>query len=68
MIKHKNLIIKIAIIILGIIGGYAYWYYVGCTSGSCPIYSKWHLSSIYGGLVGFVIAGFVVKDKPKNQE
>jgi hypothetical protein len=43
----------------GIAGGYIYWRYVGCSSGSCPITSKWHMSSIFGGLLGFFTADMV---------
>ncbi len=32
--------------------GFAYWYFIGCTSGSCPITSTWYISTGYGALVG----------------
>lgn len=49
---------------LGFIGGYAYYYFIGCYNGSCPITSKWYTSSLYGMLIG-AIAGFP-SDKKKN--
>lgn len=39
-------------IAMGAVGGYLYWYYVGCASGSCPITSSPVNSSLYGGLMG----------------
>ena len=39
-------------LIIGGIAGYLYWYFVGCTSGSCPITSSPVNSTLYGGLVG----------------
>jgi hypothetical protein len=38
----------------GGVGGYLYWYYVGCKSGTCPITSKWYSTSLYGGLLGYL--------------
>ncbi len=43
--------------IFGFIGGYLYYYFIGCYNGSCPITSKWYTSSLYGMLIG-AIAGF----------
>lgn len=43
--------------IIGFIGGYAYYYFIGCYNGSCPITSKWYTSSLYGMMIG-AIAGF----------
>ncbi len=40
---------------LGIIGGYAYYYFIGCNSGSCPITSNPYISMIYGALVGGIL-------------
>jgi hypothetical protein len=43
-------------IALGAIGGYLYWYYVGCATGTCPITSSPVNSTAYGALMGFFIA------------
>lgn len=34
--------------------GYAYYYFIGCNSGACPITSNPWISTIYGGVAGFV--------------
>ena len=68
MQQKKNLIIKIAIIIAGIIGGYLYWYYIGCLSGTCPINSKWYWSSLYGGVLGFLIGSIFTRFKKTEPE
>jgi hypothetical protein len=39
-------------IVIGAAGGYLYWYYVGCVSGSCAITSSPVNSTLYGGLMG----------------
>ncbi len=45
---------------LGAIGGYLYWYYVGCASGSCAITSSPVNSSLYGGLMGGLLVNSFV--------
>jgi hypothetical protein len=39
-------------VVLGAVVGYAYYYYIGCSSGSCPITSKPLNSTLYGSLLG----------------
>ncbi len=43
-------------IVLGAAGGYAYYHYVGCLSGHCPISSNPWISTTYGALMGYLIA------------
>lgn len=50
--KH---ILKIAGITLGGIGGFAYYYFVGCASGTCPITSNPYITVIYGALMGYLL-------------
>lgn len=40
--------------VLGAIGGWMYWRFVGCSSGSCAITSSPINSTIYGILMGAV--------------
>jgi len=51
--------------VIGAVSGYAYWYYIGCMSGSCLITSRWHNSTLYGivmgGLIGSSVSDFVNK-------
>ncbi len=43
--------------LLGAAAGYAYYYYIGCASGACPITGHWWTSSLYGALLGFLASG-----------
>lgn len=47
---------------LGGLGGYAYYYFIGCYSGACPLTSNPYISTMYGALVGILIGG---NSKPK---
>ncbi len=54
-------------IAVGAIGGFLYWYYIGCASGTCPIQSYWYTSSLYGALIGYFIGG-MIKDYSQKKE
>ena len=62
----KKLIFRIVLSTLGLLAGVLYWKYVGCSTGTCPIQSRWYLSSLYGGVIGYLISGLFIKDKPKT--
>lgn len=47
----RNLITFIGLAI-GAIGGFLYWKFVGCTSGTCPITSSPINSTLWGALIG----------------
>ncbi|MDZ7290500.1 MAG: DUF6132 family protein [candidate division KSB1 bacterium] len=42
-------------IVLGATAGYAYYYFIGCASGTCPITSNPWISTAYGAVLGFLI-------------
>lgn len=54
MLKKINVFLGLGLV-MGAAGGYLYWYYVGCASGSCAITSSPVNSSLYGGLMGFLL-------------
>ena len=62
-------------LLMGAIGGFLYWMYIGCLDGVCPLASNWLIMVIYGtilgGVLGNVVQGIVVSksktaDKLKN--
>ncbi|MGV8095523.1 MAG: DUF6132 family protein [Mangrovibacterium sp.] len=64
LLKYKWQVLGITV---GAIGGYLYWYYVGCTSGTCPIQSNWHTSSLYGALMGYLVSD-IRRKNPKKEK
>lgn len=50
-------------IAVGLLGGFVYWRFVGCNSGSCPITSSPFYSSIWGGLIGGLLLGSFKKEE-----
>ncbi len=49
--------------ILGTVGGFLYWKYIGCTTGACPIKANWYSMVPYGLVMGILIGGLF---KPKK--
>lgn len=43
---------KLLPVFIGTAAGYAYWYFIGCLNGTCPITSNWYTSTLYGAIVG----------------
>jgi hypothetical protein len=52
-------------IAIGALAGYAYYFYVGCASGTCAITSKPLNSTLYGALMGRLVFNMFVKDTKK---
>jgi len=42
-------------VVIGAVGGYAYYRFVGCVSGTCPITSNPYYSVAYGAMVGALL-------------
>ena len=63
--KSKVFRYKLLVTIIGAIGGYLYWKYIGCASGTCPIKSVWYLMTLWGTAMGYLLGdlsvNFVVK-------
>jgi len=50
-------------VIAGAIGGYLYYHFVGCESGTCAITSKPLNSSLYGAMMGGLFINMFKKEK-----
>ena len=60
ILKNKLTIIGV---IAGAIGGYLYYHFVGCVSGTCAITSKPLNSSLYGAMMGGLFINMFKKEK-----
>ena len=52
LLKYKWKLVGITI---GALAGFAYWYFIGCASGTCPIQAHWQSSMLYGALIGYIL-------------
>ena len=61
----KNKWIKKGLFLVGgSMAGFAYYYFIGCNSGACPITSNPVISTLYGTLIG----GILSIDQKKNEK
>ena len=60
LLKYKLILLGV---IIGAIGGYLYYYYVGCASGTCAITSKPLNSTLYGAMMGGLLLNIFKKEK-----
>ncbi|MDD4777753.1 MAG: DUF6132 family protein [Fermentimonas sp.] len=59
--------LKIAGLATGALGGYLYYFYVGCVSGTCPITSNPYRMMIYGAVIGYLLFDMFSGDKSQKK-
>ena len=64
----KANIITIIGIVVGAVGGFLYWRFVGCSSGSCPISGNPYISTFYGALLGGLLFSMFRPKKKSSDE
>lgn len=64
LLKRNNLL-TVAGAAVGGLGGFGWWYYVGCASGTCPITSSPYLSVLWGMMIGGLLVGSFRKEEAK---
>lgn len=57
LIKQKKL--SLLFLVMGAIGGFLYWKFVGCTNGTCTIKSVWYWSTLWGAAMGYLLGDFI---------
>lgn len=66
--KKKATVVLIGVL-LGLVAGFAYWKFVGCQSGTCPLTAKWQTSTLFGGIFGYLIADSIkLKDNALKEK
>jgi H+/Cl- antiporter ClcA len=54
-------------VVIGALGGYLYWLYIGCSSGSCPITSSSLFSSLWGAVMGGLLFSTFKRGDKSNE-
>jgi hypothetical protein len=65
--------IQIIFLLIGAVGGFLYWRFVGCTSGTCIIKSVWYWTTLWGAAFGYLVGDFISdfinrRNKKKGKE
>lgn len=51
---------NVAFALAGAIGGFLYWRFVGCTSGTCAIKSVWYYTVLWGTAMGYLLGDIIL--------
>lgn len=62
--KYLRIIIPV---FLGALGGFLYYNFIGCYSGSCAITSSPVMSTMYGALIGLIFINFNNNKKKEGE-
>ncbi len=63
ILKYKTTLLAM---VIGALGGYLYYYFVGCASGTCAITSSPVNSTLYGAVMGGLLANSFSKPDTKT--
>jgi hypothetical protein len=65
-IKKRKLTLIFTLI--GAAGGFLYWRFVGCLSGTCPIKSVWYWSTLWGAAMGYLVGDIIIDIVQKRKK
>ncbi len=68
MIKISKFKLTFIGALLGAVGGYAYYYFVGCKTGNCVISAHPINSLLYGALMGGLLLNIFEKEQVSDKE
>lgn len=60
-ILNKKRVASLIGVFIGGIAGYLYYYFIGCSTGSCAITSRPFNSIIYGAIIGYLLVSVFEK-------
>lgn len=58
---------SITVTVLGGMSGFAYWYFIGCTSETCPLVSNPYSSTGLGLVIGFFASLLLLKNNSERK-
>ncbi|MDD2294510.1 MAG: DUF6132 family protein [Eubacteriales bacterium] len=66
--KRLRYLPLVALALLGAVGGYLFYRFVGCASGTCAITSNPYISTIYGGVIGALLGSTIAPMKRETDK
>jgi rhamnogalacturonyl hydrolase YesR len=64
LIADDKWIKRSVFVLTGASAGFAYYYFIGCNSGACPISGNPYISTAYGAVMGMIISS--TKNEPER--
>jgi hypothetical protein len=52
--------------LIGSVGGFLYWFNIGCTTEGCMIKGSPYMSTLYAAMMGWLIFSLFSKEKKKE--
>ena len=62
----KNNLLTVIGVLVGGVGGFFYWKYVGCVTGTCPIQSNPYRMTAYGAVMGGLLLSIFQSSSSKT--
>lgn len=66
-IAQKKWIMRSLFAATGASAGFAYYYFIGCNSGTCPISGNPYISTLYGAVMGILVSP-TKRDKAQQEK
>ena len=66
--RWKRYLPMMILAVVGAVGGFLYYRFVGCVSGACGITSNPYISTVYGGVIGTLLGYIVTPGKKKEEQ
>lgn len=57
--KSRKSLYILLFTIAGGVGGFLYWRFIGCDTGTCPIKSVWYYSTLFGLVLGYLVGDLI---------
>ena len=64
----KRNYLVLAGLITGTIGGYAYYYFIGCATGTCPLTANPYISIGFGAVIGALLFDMFKKKEATDEK
>lgn len=65
-IKKKRWIKKGIATLIGMMAGFAYYWFIGCNTGTCMISGNPYISTLYGGVMFYLIYTLFEKNPERH--
>jgi hypothetical protein len=62
---RKDTLLAFSGMVAGTAGGFMYYYFIGCRTGTCPLTSSPWLTMLWGATMGYLIIDMFRKNKTK---